>query len=111
MTITVVNCRIGRHKGPGEYIGRPSPLGNPFKVAPHGPYERGKTIELYRKWLTDIWNTGGHNAQILELYRLAEIAVEGDLNLMCWCAPKPCHGDVIKELIETKVAQGLGDSQ
>ena len=23
----------------------------------------------------------------------------GELNLICWCSPKRCHGDVIKDLL------------
>ena len=24
---------------------------------------------------------------------------DGELNLICWCSPKRCHGDVIKEFL------------
>ena len=38
-----------------------------------------------------------------ELNRLYLIAKNGDLNLGCWCAPTPCHGDIIKELLDEKL--------
>ena len=31
---------------------------------------------------------------------LWRISQQGDLELVCWCSPLPCHGDVLKELIE-----------
>ena len=94
--ITVGNKR---HGATGEYIGRPSPLGNPFPAGPvHGT--RDEVIAKYRAWLTDIWNSGGLNPQMTELFRLADLALAGDVTLVCWCAPKACHGDVVKEFIE-----------
>lgn len=33
---------------------------------------------------------------IRELDRLDRLSRTGDLKLACWCAPKPCHCDVIK---------------
>ena len=98
-TITVASKRTG---ATGEYIGRPSPLGNPFRVKPHGQYERGETIELYRRWLWDKISTGDRDVCI-ELDRLTYMARHGDLTLLCWCAPKACHGDVIKKCIEWRL--------
>jgi hypothetical protein len=93
--ITVANKR---HGAPGEYIGRPSPLGNPFPIGPvHGTREN--VIDKYRAWLTCIWNNGGSGPELRELFRLADLALAGDLRLLCYCAPKACHGDVIKEFI------------
>jgi len=93
--ITVASKRTG---ATGEYIGRPSVLGNPFMVKPHGPYERGETIELYRKWLND--QIHENESVVKELQRLCDLDREGDLTLVCWCAPLPCHGDVVKSCIE-----------
>jgi len=95
--ITVTNKR---QCTTGEYIGRPSPLGNPYRLKPYGPYNRGETINLYRAWLTEIWNKGGKNEQLNELFRLAEIERNtNSLTLICWCAPKPCHGNVIADFV------------
>ena len=35
-----------------------------------------------------------------ELKRLAKLAKQGDLTLICWCFPKPCHGDILICAIE-----------
>ena len=82
----------------GEYVGRPSPLGNPFRPSEQGV---GETLNKYEVWLKDriaVWDTKVTD----ELRRLEEIAKEGDLVLVCFCAPNPCHADVIKRAIEEK---------
>lgn len=97
MTITVVNRRNG---GKGEYIGRPSPLGNQFKIGEDG--DRAQVVNLYRIWL---WNEISFTAnptkagrEVRRLYN--QWQRDGELTLVCWCAPKPCHGDVIKRCLE-----------
>ena len=41
---------------------------------------------------------------INELERLGNIAITtGSLNLQCFCSPQPCHGDVIKEVLESAI--------
>lgn len=97
MTVRIASKRNGGGFD-GTYIGRPSPLGNPFTIGRDG--DREAVIAQYRVWLTSIWNAGGKNAQLNELMRLAVLAREGDLTLVCWCAPKQCHGDVIADFIK-----------
>lgn len=78
----VVHCKRERHH---VYIGRPSKWGNPFVVGKHGV--RGECIALHgadmrsrlRKDAT-LW------AALDELRGLV---------LGCWCAPRPCHGDLL----------------
>lgn len=106
--ITVVNQRRTKE---GEYIGRPSPLGNPFS---HKQGTRAEfvvpTVEeaigCYASWL-DSQIEEDNQAVINELNRLMAIAIRtGKLSLRCWCAPGPCHGDVIKMvLMEALVEQ------
>lgn len=80
-----------------EYIGRGSPLGNPFKITYEMPRE--DAIKAYAKWLLEQIQAGNQEV-IGELDRLAGIAMEkGKLILRCYCAPKPCHGDVIKRVL------------
>ena len=57
-------------------------------------------IGFYRQWLWDrILERGEVYA---ELKRLVRLAKQGDLTLICWCSPKPCHGDYV----ELKVKEG-----
>jgi hypothetical protein len=84
------------YRGEGIYIGRPSLLGNPFEIGMHG--ERVDVIRRYRRWLWDrILEQGDVYA---ELKRLAKLAKRGDLTLICWCSPKPCHGSIVRRSIE-----------
>lgn len=90
--IAVVNKHHGKS---GEYIGRGSPLGNPFVIGKHGTRE--EVIAKYAIWLKEQINA--QNPTVLEeLNRLGNKAIdEKGLSLQCFCHPKPCHGEVIKE--------------
>jgi hypothetical protein len=77
---------------PGQaYLGRPCPLGNPFVVGG----SRQEVIAKYRRWL---WARlqEPDSAQERELRRLLAQAVAGELELLCWCHPLPCHGEVVR---------------
>lgn len=75
------------------YIGRRMPheglagskFANPFKLSEDEP--RGSTIERYKKWL---W--GEIRSGRITLEDLLEL--EGR-DLVCFCAPQACHGDVL----------------
>lgn len=98
--IQIVNKRQGGH---GEYIGRPSVLGNPFSVHEYG---RKDCIELYREWLRDQWQDHGPARQAL--MQLAQrYKAEKKLTLVCWCAPERCHGEIVKEAICGIIKKGL----
>lgn len=77
----IVHCKKEKYD---VYIGRPSKWGNPFEIGKDG--DREKVIELYREWI---------KTKPELLASLPEL--EGKI-LGCWCAPKACHGDVLKEL-------------
>ena len=79
-----------------QYVGRGSVLGNRFKIGING--NREQVIQKYRRWL---WNRiCDHDQRVTEeLDRLKEIAKKGDLVLGCWCAPKRCHAEIIKNAI------------
>lgn len=62
----------------------PLKWGNPFAVGRDGTREQ--VIERYERWLAD---------QPALLGALGEL--EGR-TLGCWCAPKPCHGEVLARL-------------
>lgn len=91
-SITIVNKHHGKS---GEYIGRGSPLGNPFVIGKHGTREQ--VIAKYAVWLQEQIDKG--NPVVLdELNRLGNKAIdEKGLVLQCFCYPKPCHGEIIKE--------------
>lgn len=93
LAILVVNKHHGTD---GEYIGRGSPLGNPWPITPTDP--RNAVIDRYQDWL--IQQIRANNLTVInELDRLAQLALQGPLHLQCFCAPRRCHGDVIKQVI------------
>jgi hypothetical protein len=66
------------------YIGRGGRWGNPFVIGEDG--SRAEVIAKYRQMLL------GSPAM---LDRLDELRGK---DLVCWCAPRACHGDVLLEL-------------
>ena len=66
------------------YIGRPSKWGNPFSKG-----SKSQNIEDFREYAE---KRVCHDPQWLEPLR--------NKHLVCWCAPNPCHGDVIISLLE-----------
>ena len=99
ISIRIVNKR--NYNNPGIYAGRPSPLGNPFVIGRDG--DREEVIRKYRDFLkTALRNDRRIKA---EFERLQELNKKGDVILICWCAPSKCHGDVIKEILESKDAK------
>lgn len=68
------------------YIGRGSSWGNPFRIGYDGT--RAEVIQKFRLYAT----------QRLIKERDWLVPLVGK-DLVCYCAPMPCHGNVIIELI------------
>ena len=86
MRTRVVHCRRERYD---VYVGRPSPWGNPFVIGRDGTRE--EVIAKYAAWVRK------------QPHLLARIAGLRGKTLGCWCAPLPCHANVL-----AKLADGLG---
>lgn len=91
----VVNIR---QEGYDVYIGRAGKgmdgyFGNPFRIEPG--MRRGDTLERYRKYFYNRLQTDSEfNRRINSL--------QGK-TLGCFCKPGPCHGDIIKEYLDTQL--------
>jgi hypothetical protein len=92
--ITIINKH--HKKGSGEYIGRGSPLGNPFPITKELP--RLKAIAQYKTWLYAKVTEGDVRVSN-ELMRLILLARKQPIALECFCAPQPCHGEIIRDLL------------
>lgn len=68
------------------YVGRPSKWGNPFVIGRDGTRE--EVIALYASWLI---------SERSDLYFAAKTELRGK-DLVCWCAPQPCHADVLLQI-------------
>ena len=66
------------------YIGRGSKWGNPFKIGQDG--DRAAVIAKHETWLRD-----QHDL-------LRSIGELRGKDLVCFCAPAPCHGDLLLRL-------------
>ncbi len=85
----------------GVYIGRqstPMHWGNPFKIgAPHPltkkPMTREDVIDQYEYWLATSTD------ERVQWIRDNAHKLKGK-HLLCFCAPLPCHGDVLAKLAE-----------
>ena len=70
--------------------------------------ERDKVCEKYKEWFYDELYDSAMQA---ELSILKDILLKyGKLNLFCWCAPKRCHAETIKEYLLETLKGGKNDS-
>lgn len=74
------------------YIGRPSIFGNPFVIGKDGTRE--DVINKYRQWFNWKIRTDADFKRQVEALR--------GKTLGCFCAPAPCHGDVIVDYLEKR---------
>jgi Domain of unknown function (DUF4326) len=100
MKITVTNKKTG---GKGEYVGRPSPLGNPFRL--EREEDREAVISNYERWLRERISRRDRRVcdELNRLYK--KLLEDSELELTCWCAPKPCHADVIRQVLLEAVSR------
>jgi hypothetical protein len=87
----VLNARqVGKLTPNQVYIGRYHPRrgsskwGNPFKEGIHG--SRDEVIEKFRAWI------------VQQPHLMAALPELRGKDLVCWCAPGRCHGEVLIEL-------------
>ncbi|QDH84049.1 DNA repair protein [Achromobacter phage vB_AxyP_19-32_Axy11] len=99
MSIIVVNkYKLVNPDREDIYIGRGSPLGNPYPIGKDGTRE--EVIRKYAVWLDHKIKT--HDAavcnalnNILSRHRKGQV-----VKLVCFCKPQACHGDIIKSVVE-----------
>ena len=98
-------------EGCNFYIGRPSPLSNPFthngvrtSLATLSFKTRDEAIEAYKKYFDKMYGSDEEFTKafddIYEHYKNGE-----DIYLQCFCKPKPCHGDYIAEQLQRKLVK------
>lgn len=79
----VLNKRVDGVPEGAVYIGRPSKWGNPYEIGKDG--SRDEVIAKFKNYLL----LAGPVDQLSELR---------GKDLVCWCAPQACHGDVLLDL-------------
>ena len=84
--MAVLNKHIhGMPKG-SVYIGRGSKWGNPFVIGRDG--DRDAVCEQYEEYLAAQIDSG--------TVRIEELAALHGKDLVCFCAPKRCHGHILE---------------
>ena len=63
---------------------------------------RKESIEFFKKYLLDSIENKQKDI-CAELNRIYSLSLKEDIYLSCYCSPKPCHADIIKEVIESKI--------
>ena len=71
----------GRANG-AIFIGRPSKWGNPYVIGRDGTRE--EVVRLYAERL-----------ELLPHLKAAAVEELKGKNLLCFCAPEPCHGNIL----------------
>ena len=80
----------GRIPKGAVYMGRGSKWGNPYRIGLDGT--RAEVIEKYHEWF----------AQQIGAGHLDPEEVRGKDGI-CYCAPQPCHGDVVLALANGRI--------
>lgn len=96
--VHVFNKRIHGQPEGSVYIGRPSKWGNPFShlsntLAKFKTDTREEAIEKFEAWFR------GQP----ELVEEAKQELKGK-DLVCWCAPKACHGHILARIVNERSA-------
>ena len=108
--IRVVNKKTHKPTPDDFYIGRGSVMGNPYyhkeSNHPQALYKVDtveEAIEGYTKdFMHHYFNDAAINKVIKEL--VDRELNDQNTNLVCYCAPNKCHGDVIKKFVDDYVS-------
>ncbi len=76
------------------YVGRPTKWGNPFEIGQPDPAYPDKIMtreDAVRKFREMIENHGPYSIKAIK------DQLKGK-DLVCWCAPKACHADILLEI-------------
>ena len=90
-------------------IDRSSVLGNPFFMKSED--QRDIVCNQYEQYFGAIvqnWIGGciiekKNEEFVNELWRIGQLSKTQDIALACWCAPKRCHGETIKDFIDMQL--------
>lgn len=72
-------------------MGRPSKWGNPFEIGTDRTRE--EVVAMYRRALPKMLTLRNKDGSLQ--FDLAELRGK---DLVCWCAPAPCHADILLEV-------------
>ena len=99
--VTIKNLRFSKPEHEWQIrVDRSSVLGNPFHMVDES--QRDKVCDKYETYFKRMVEDTS-TAFYKEIERLYAIFKKyGKLELFCWCAPKRCHAQTIKQYLEAK---------
>lgn len=105
--IQIVNKKTHKPEECDYYIGRGSVLGNPFTHLRNGTTKatyvvdtRDEAIASYEQYIRDALSRND-SAFLNALNEIILIEQRyGKVNLVCYCAPLPCHGNIIAKILQ-----------
>lgn len=94
----VLNRKTDKIPAGAVYVGRPSKWGNPITIRelkrlfPNDTLKelQEKAVSWYREYITTPF---GRPKELL-----SQIGELKGKDLVCWCAPLPCHADILLEM-------------
>jgi hypothetical protein len=99
------------------YVGRGSALGNPYTSIQDRQTQaefvvdsRKESIQCFKDYLLKKIEEKDDKICVT-MNEIYTSALKGDVYLACYCKPKSCHGDVIKEIVESKINPPQEDNQ
>lgn len=95
MTPRVLNKHHDDIPPDAVYVGRPTSWGNPFKLPNFYRTQSKETKMALRKSVISQYRT--YLDENPNLKEQARLLLKGK-DLICWCAPLPCHADVLLEI-------------
>lgn len=90
--MAVLNKHHGNIPKDAIYIGRGSRWGNPFVIGKDG--NRDEVINKYRNRLLFYYQ---QSMETFDEELIKALAALHGKNLVCFCAPKRCHGHILEE--------------
>ena len=92
------------YSGAGILIDRTTILGNPYShktssLAKYRVPTREDAVEKYLDYARRMW-VEDPKYKIALLSLAEKYKRDGKLTLICWCAPKKCHGEVLAYIID-----------
>lgn len=80
------------------YVGRPTKWGNPFVI---GQLHHG--VKLTRQLVVGEYENMLENPAMEPLIQEIKRELRGK-DLVCWCAPYACHGDILLRIANEKIS-------
>ncbi len=101
VSIEILNMRVEKFNyAPYEFrVDRASPVGNPFYM--HNESERDLVCDSYEQYFYKQL----HSEQFMNYLQkiLSAARTYGKVYLYCWCAPKRCHAETIRNWLYTQL--------